>query len=66
VSVAEPYRRRGVGRAMMRRTFELARELGCRNAWVLTDRDNVAANELYATSGGTPTSVVMFELDLAR
>jgi GNAT superfamily N-acetyltransferase len=65
VGVAPRCRRRGVGRAMMQRVLELARELGCRNAWVLTDRDNMAAMRLYAEAGGTPRAAVMFEFEVA-
>jgi aminoglycoside 6'-N-acetyltransferase I len=64
VGVAAPYRRRGAGRAMMQRTLALARELGCRNAWVLADRGNTAAMRLYAAAGGSPSDAVMFEFEV--
>ena len=37
---------------MMQRIFDVGRALRCREAWVLTDRLNVAAMRLYATAGG--------------
>jgi aminoglycoside 6'-N-acetyltransferase I len=38
----------------------LGRELGCTEAWVLTDEDNAAARALYGSAGGVEsTGVVM-------
>jgi GNAT superfamily N-acetyltransferase len=53
VGVAGPWQRRGVGRAVMAALLTQARALGCREAWVLTDDDNVAARGLYAAAGGS-------------
>jgi [ribosomal protein S18]-alanine N-acetyltransferase len=53
LGVAESYRDRGVGRALVERLWEVARERGCRGMWVLTDDANVAANKVYAAAGGT-------------
>jgi len=47
VEVAESHRRRGIGRALLARLAELARERGIRSGFVLADEDNLAANELY-------------------
>jgi ribosomal protein S18 acetylase RimI-like enzyme len=67
VSVARAYRRRGVGVRLMRTMLDHARALGCRNAWVLTERDNPAANGLYRRTGGAATDTwqAMYEYDLA-
>lgn len=51
-SVAATHRRRGLGRAMLEELFRVARELGCSEAWVLTERSNGAAMGLYAAAGG--------------
>jgi hypothetical protein len=42
------------------------KNLGCVNAWVLTDRGNAAAMGLYASCGGVeaPGDTVMFEFPL--
>jgi hypothetical protein len=41
------------------------RELGCTEAWVLTDEANVAARALYQSAGGTETAHLMVSFPLA-
>ncbi|MFI4975832.1 MAG: GNAT family N-acetyltransferase [Caulobacterales bacterium] len=69
VAVAPTHHRRGLGKGVMRAILDLGRSLGCRSAWVLTDRDNTAAVALYISVGGQDEAkgdaVVMFEFDLA-
>jgi ribosomal protein S18 acetylase RimI-like enzyme len=65
VGVAEAYRGRGVGRRLLAALFERGRALGCREAWVLTERDNAAARRLYAAAGGEEEDVVMVSFRLA-
>lgn len=65
VGVAESHRRRGLAKALLARMLEHARELGCREAWVLTERDNEAALSLYAAAGAeAPTEAMMFTFRL--
>ncbi|HEY2177421.1 MAG TPA: GNAT family N-acetyltransferase [Caulobacteraceae bacterium] len=52
VAVSPSHRRRGLGKAVLAALLECAAALGCASAWVLTDRDNAAANALYAALGG--------------
>jgi len=54
VAVAPSHHRRGIGKAVIEALLERATLLGCREAWVLTDRDNQAAMGLYASTGGAP------------
>jgi ribosomal protein S18 acetylase RimI-like enzyme len=67
VSVAPSHRRRGVAKRLLAVTLEAARELGCREAWVLTERANPAAMRLYASLGGVEeeSDTVMFTFPLA-
>ena len=46
------HRRSGVGTAILESLLDLGRELGCAEAWVLSERGNQAAMRLYTTSGG--------------
>ena len=66
VAVAGTHHRRGIGRSLITAILECGRALGCVQAWVLTDRDNRAAMQLYARAGGkeAPKDDVMFEFDL--
>ena len=52
VGVAETHRGRGIAKAILQRLLEVAREIGCVEAWVLTERTNEAALRLYKSSGG--------------
>ncbi len=56
VAVAPSHHRGGIGRAVVQALLQHATRLGCREAWVLTDRDNHAAMRLYASTGGDPGS----------
>ena len=47
VCVAATHRRRGIAARLLWVQFEHGRGLGCRQAWVLTNRSNVAATRLY-------------------
>jgi ribosomal protein S18 acetylase RimI-like enzyme len=66
VSVAQTHRRQGLGKLLMNAVFDVARELGCAEAWVLTDRENTAAMNLYSAVGNAeePTDHVMFSFHL--
>ena len=47
VGVAPAFQRRGVGRALVERMLDIGRELGCGEAWVGTEPDNLPARGLY-------------------
>lgn len=59
VGVAESHQKRGIGKAIMRRLVGLAGEIGCAEAWVLTDETNTAARALYRSAGGVETTGVV-------
>jgi ribosomal protein S18 acetylase RimI-like enzyme len=60
VDVAETHRRLGIGKALLARLAELACERGIRVGFVLTDEDNLAANALYRSAGGTADADVIW------
>jgi len=66
VGVAPSHQRRGIGRRLVELLLERGRELGCREAWVLTEHANAAARELYRASGGTESDTVMATFKLPQ
>ena len=68
VGVAATHRGRGLAKNLLHTILDVARRLGCREAWVLTDRSNAAALHTYASAGGveTPPDSVMFTFRLDR
>ncbi|MDQ2870753.1 MAG: GNAT family N-acetyltransferase [Acidobacteriota bacterium] len=52
IGVAEPWRGRGLAKALIHEITELARGEGMFEAFVLTSRGNEAAQQLYARTGG--------------
>ena len=61
LGVASTHRQRGIGKAVLNCLLDAGRALGCEQAWVLTERDNVAAMRTYASIAGaqTPSDHVM-------
>ena len=68
VGVAPSHQGQGIGKAIMKEMLQLGRRLGCKNAWVLTDRGNEPANRLYQFTGGqiAPGDTVMYEFDITK
>jgi GNAT superfamily N-acetyltransferase len=66
VGVAPTHRSRGVGSALVAAILDVGRKHGCAEAWVLTDRENIAAMRLYSSLGGeeAPKDSVMFTFRL--
>jgi GNAT superfamily N-acetyltransferase len=56
LSVGEPFRRRGIGRALVEALRQIAWDHGCYDMWVLTDADNEAGLATYRASGTTAES----------
>lgn len=65
VGVAAAHQGRGIGKAIMTEMLNLGKQLGCVNAWVLTDKNNTAANGLYKSVGGRTSEeeTVMYEFE---
>ncbi|WP_115365494.1 GNAT family N-acetyltransferase [Alteripontixanthobacter maritimus] len=47
VGVAATWRQHGIASRLLTMMFDHGRSLGCQEAWVLTEPDNLAANRLY-------------------
>ncbi len=60
LAVAPAFRRRGIARLMLDELFALGRELGCDEAWVGTELDNIAATNLYASRNVPAEPFVMY------
>ena len=66
VGVAPSHRNRGIAKRLLSAVLNVGVQLGCRVAWVLTDRGNDAAMGLYTSAGGLETGAeqVMFSFSL--
>ncbi|MBU0596093.1 GNAT family N-acetyltransferase [Candidatus Bipolaricaulota bacterium] len=64
--VLQPWRQRDVGRALLRRAIELARELGLAGVRLLTRRENELARALYESIGSRGDDTVFYQLTLDR
>ena len=62
LAVDEPFRRRGIGRALVERLAGVARQAGCYSMWVITDEDNEAARATYEGAGGVPETRQVVEV----
>ena len=60
IGVAQHARRRGLGRALVEEAKRIGRAAGAFELYVLTEPDNAAANGLYAATGATPETSVMW------
>jgi len=56
LGVDESFQRRGIGRALVGRLAQVAREAGCYGMWVLTDADNTGALATYRSGGASEQS----------
>ncbi|MCX4974364.1 GNAT family N-acetyltransferase [Streptomyces sp. NBC_00620] len=52
LAVAEPFQRRGIGRALIRTLAAVARECGCYGMWVGVDTGNDVALAAYRSADG--------------
>jgi aminoglycoside 6'-N-acetyltransferase I len=68
VGVSPAHQRQGLGKRLLQALFDRGRELGCREAWVLTSPANGPAVRLYESVGGVDMadSPVMFTFRLTE
>jgi aminoglycoside 6'-N-acetyltransferase I len=67
VGVAPAFRRKGIGRKLLGALLRVGAELGCREAGVLTERDNVSAIQLFRSMPEVrpPSDSVMFSFSVS-
>ncbi|MDF1504354.1 GNAT family N-acetyltransferase [Roseisolibacter sp. H3M3-2] len=65
VGVAPTHRRRGVGRRLMDALLAHGRSLGCAEAWLGTEEDNVPARALYESMGSAAEPFVLYAFPTA-
>ena len=65
LGVAPSHRRRGIGRRLLEALLAHGRALGCTEAWLGTEEDNVAARGLYESAGSAPEPFVLYSFPLA-
>jgi GNAT superfamily N-acetyltransferase len=58
VGVARSHEGQGIGRKLLQALFARGRELGCSEAWCVTEHGNLAARRMYAAVGGIEQSMV--------
>lgn len=66
IGVAPAFQRQGIARRMLDAVFALGRELGCEEAWVGTEPDNVPARRLYEERGAEAESFVMYVYEISQ
>jgi aminoglycoside 6'-N-acetyltransferase I len=66
VGVSPSHQHRGAGKALMQALLNVARDAGCSEAWVLTERNNQPAMKLYKAVGGQEEQqeIIMFSFTL--
>ena len=64
VGVAPAWRRRGVAGRLLDEMLALGKALGCEEAWVGTEHDNLAARGLYQSRGAGAEAFVMYLFEL--
>ena len=64
IAVAPLQRSQGLGKVLMEALFDLGRNLGCAEAWVLAEDENEVAKRFYVSLGGRPSPATIFSFDL--
>jgi len=54
VGVIEAFQNQGIGRALVKVLWDHAKQLGCKEAWIGTEKSNVVAQKCYIAAGGKP------------
>jgi ribosomal protein S18 acetylase RimI-like enzyme len=63
LGVSPLHQRRGIARRLIQEVWLWANELGCQEAWIVTDLDNQEANGLYRSIGAERSTVALYSID---
>jgi len=65
VGVIESYHNQGIGRELVKFLWKYAKGLGCMEAWIGTEKSNIAAQKCYSAAGGEADvePFILFEFD---
>lgn len=63
LGVAPARQREGIGRRLVAEALRIGEALGCEEAWVGTEHDNIPARRLYETFGAKADPFVLYFLD---
>jgi len=65
VGVVEAHQNQGIGRTLVKSLMDYAKKFGCKEAWIGTEKSNVAAQKCYIAAGGEPDDepFILFEFD---
>ena len=66
MGVATSHRRRGIGKQLLTRILDMARDMGFEEIWLGTEDDNVPARALYRSVGGEEESFVMYSWEFEQ
>ena len=64
IGVAPSHQRRGIGRQLLAAMLAHGRALGCTEAWLGTEENNVAARRLYENAGASAEAFVLYTFPL--
>lgn len=64
IGVAPTHQRRGIGRLLLDALLALGRTLGCTEAWLGTEADNLPARRLYESAGGKAEPFILYSFPL--
>ena len=63
LGVSPLHQRRGIARRLIHEVSLWANELGCQEAWIVTNLDNQEANALYRSIGAQRSTVALYSID---
>ncbi len=63
IDVTPEVRKQGIAKQMLAKMLNLADEWDCEEAWVGTEKDNIAARKLYESNGAKAEEFVLYYME---